>query len=149
LQAVRAQSDDLIPFLEEFYLKTELLILDQPLSPRLNDRRDEIEQESESRGLLNESRLLTVFDNGNDREAVLDMYRDWYVIRGELFADINSQQCQNVPKHLQLLSELDKRFLEIGAHRLDELNKIESRAMLDLTVGYASSPVQSSIGGVK
>jgi hypothetical protein len=140
VMATRFRYEVLRPYLERLKILIDPGAIAQTCQEAI-DQIGIIEQESENRGLLNESRLLAVFDNESDRETILDMYRDWYVIRSELFADIDGQQCDNVPRHLQLLSELNRRFLDIGTRRLHELNKIDPQPMLDQTVEYVSSPV--------
>ena len=147
VMATRFRYEVLRPYLEQFKFLIDPAAIASTCRQLVNQT-EIIEQESDSRGLLNAPRLLDVFDDESDRETVLNMYRDWYVIRSELFEDIQQQRFHKVKTHLQRLSELNEQFLDIGTHRLHELNKIEHKQMLEKAVEHVSSNSLEALTGV-
>jgi hypothetical protein len=126
VMATRFRYEILSPYLERLKVLVDPDMVAQTCRQLVNQV-EIIEQEGESRDLLDASKLLAAFDNESDQKTVSDMYHDWYVIRSELYKDIRDQRTDKVRAHLQRLSELNRLFLDVGTHRLHELNRIDHK----------------------
>lgn len=146
VMATRFRHEVLRPFLEKLKILIEPDTIAKTCEQAIKQI-DIIEEEGESRGLLDANKLLAVFDNDIDRENVLDMYRDWYVIRHDLYEDIRDQRCNKVQNHLKRMSELNSRFLDMGTRRLYETHKIDHEQMPVQPVDYASFESMQALTG--
>jgi TIR domain len=136
VMATRFRYEILSPYLERLKVMVDPDMIAQ-ICRQLVNQVEIIEQEGESRDLLDASKLLAVFDNESDQKTVSDMYHDWYVIRSELYKDIRDQRTDKVRAHLQRLSELNRLFLDVGTHRLHELNRIDHKPKPEQMVEHA------------
>jgi len=79
-----------------------------------------IEQEATSRGLMEEHKLLGVFDQ-SERSKLEKMYRQWYEIRTELQVAITKLEIDKVKQCLSILERCNKEFIPMAARRYEEL----------------------------
>ena len=79
-----------------------------------------IESEAESRGLMDQAMLLKAF-KAEQRDSVIEMYKDWYVIRAELLEALENKNCVTVRENLGRLADMNKEYLQIASIRYKEL----------------------------
>jgi hypothetical protein len=79
-----------------------------------------IESEAESRGLMDQSMLLKAFKE-EQRDSVIKMYKDWYVIRADLLETLENKNCDTVRENLDRLADMNKEYLQIASIRYKEL----------------------------
>lgn len=94
--------------------------LDNVLS-ELHEVLHSIEQESSSRGLLEEHKLLKVFNKKGQITKVRKMYADWYAIRSKLHVALVQNAVEEIIQCLSRLEDLNNEFLPMAASRYTEL----------------------------
>ena len=93
-----------------------------------------IEEEALVRGLLNEERLRNVFQNPKEKEKMLKMYQEWYILRDSLSECIEDNRNEDVLAIMLKIGKLNDYFLNVGTRRLHEINsEIEKELTLKLS----------------
>lgn len=79
-----------------------------------------IESEAQSRGLLDQTKLIKIFDE-EYQTTIKGMYRNWDVIRSKIFDALDSQSCQTVEQQLSELAQINKEYLRMASERYRQI----------------------------
>lgn len=79
-----------------------------------------IESEAKSRGLMDQTILVQAFKT-EQRNGVLEMYEEWYVLRDDLLKALDNKDCVTTRDSLNRLAEMNKEYLQIASLRFKEL----------------------------
>jgi len=90
-----------------------------------------IEAEASSRGMLDKLNLARAFADAKDRQAVNEMFDNWYNIRGQLFDELGQIKCDTAEQQLNQLSDMNTNYLMIAVKRFQSLLEEETSSLLN------------------
>lgn len=90
-----------------------------------------IEAEASSRGMLDKLNLARAFADAKDRQAVNEMFDNWYNIRGQLFDELGQIKCDTAEQQLNQLSDMNTNYLMIAVKRFQSLLEEENSSLLN------------------
>ncbi len=93
-----------------------------------------IEEEADSRGLLERDGLLKVFKMAKDQTAVDKMYSDWYGIRKELLVGLEERDRHTVKVQLDKLQPINRGYLKIASRHFAELMAVDGGALSNFSL---------------
>jgi hypothetical protein len=80
-----------------------------------------IEEEADSRGLLEKEGLINAFETTTDRDAIETMYVRWYEIRDTLLRALQERDGETVDDQLDALHTINRQFLDLATKQFATL----------------------------
>ncbi len=80
-----------------------------------------IEQEAESRGLLDQEKLINIFPDKEAKEKIKRMFKEWYEIREKLMDVSKTQDEDSITQYLAQIMALNKEFMRLANYRYSDI----------------------------
>ncbi len=119
--STRFRHEILIPYAHRLRVKNSEEEL-QKSCDEIQKKLNIIEEDALVRGLLNEERLRNVFQNPKERDEILEMFQEWYILKNSIFECIEGNRYEDVLTIMLKINKLNDHFLNIGTRRLHEIN---------------------------